>query len=86
MESLLTMAILGTFATAGQLLMTVAFRQADAGKLAPYNYTSIVWAAVFGYVIWNETMPPLSLVGIALIVGSAIAVAVSRKDPEGPLA
>lgn len=86
MAALLTMAILGIFATAGQLLMTVAFRQADAGKLAPYNYTSIVWAAVFGYVIWNETMPPLSLVGIALIVGSAIAVAVSRKDPEGPLA
>ncbi|SEB21032.1 DMT family transporter [Paraburkholderia sartisoli] len=86
MTALLTMAILGTFATAGQLLMTVAFRQADAGKLAPYNYTSIVWAAVFGYVIWDETMQPLSLVGIALIVGSAIAVAVSRKDPEGPLA
>ncbi|CAG4888982.1 DMT family transporter [Paraburkholderia saeva] len=86
LEALLTMAVLGTFATAGQLLMTMAFRQADAGKLAPYNYTSIVWAAVFGYVIWDETMQLLSLVGIALIVGSAIAVAVRRKDLEGPLA
>lgn len=46
-----------------------------------------VAAAIAGFcVIWNETMPPLSLVGIALIVGSAIAVAVRRKDPEGPLA
>ncbi len=85
-SSLLIMAILGAFATAGQLLMTVAFRQADAGRLAPYNYTSIVWAAVFGYIVWHETMQPLSLFGIALIVGSAIAVAVSRKDTEGPLA
>jgi drug/metabolite transporter (DMT)-like permease len=85
-EALLVMALLGAFATAGQLLMTVAFRQADAGKLAPYNYTSIVWAALFGYVIWGETIQPLSFAGIALIVGSAIAVAVRRKDKEGPLA
>ena len=85
-EALLVMALLGAFATAGQLLMTVAFRQADTGKLAPYNYTSIVWAALFGYVIWGETIQRLSLAGIALIVGSAIAVAVGLKDKEGPLA
>jgi drug/metabolite transporter (DMT)-like permease len=83
---LVIMAILGAFATAGQLLMTVAFRQADAGRLAPYNYTSVVWAALFGYIIWQETLQPLSLLGIALIVGSAIAVAVNRKGIEGPLA
>ena len=85
-DALLIMALLGAFATAGQILMTVAFRQADAGKLAPYNYTSIVWAALFGYVVWGETIQPLSLAGIVLIVGSAIAVAVGRKDEEGPLA
>ncbi|WP_028208070.1 DMT family transporter [Paraburkholderia nodosa] len=85
-EALLIMALLGAFATAGQILMTVAFRQADVGKLAPYNYTSIVWAALFGYVIWGEMLQPLSLVGIALIVGSAIWVSVGRKDKEGPLA
>ena len=84
--ALFVMALLGTFATAGQILMTVAFRQADAGRLAPYNYTSIVWAALFGYVIWGETIHALSLVGIALIVGSAIVVAIGRKDEEGPLA
>lgn len=85
-EALLIMALLGVFATAGQILMTVAFRQSDIGKLAPYNYTSIVWAALFGYVIWGEVLQPLSLVGIALIIGSAISVSVGRKDKEGPLA
>jgi drug/metabolite transporter (DMT)-like permease len=85
-DALLVMAVLGGFATAGQLLMTMAFRRADAGTLAPYNYTSIVWAALFGYLVWHETIQPVSLAGIALIVGSAIVVAVRRKDPEGPLA
>ena len=85
LDALALMALLGAFATAGQLLMTMAFRQADAGALAPYNYTSIVWAALFGYVVWGETIGTMSLLGIALIVGSSIAVAVRRKQEAGPL-
>ena len=84
-DGLARMALLGAFATAGQLLMTTAFRQADAGALAPYNYTSIVWAALFGYVMWGETIGAMPLFGIALIVGSSIAVAMRRKQEEGPL-
>ncbi|MFM0323127.1 DMT family transporter [Caballeronia glebae] len=86
LDALVLMALLGALATAGQILMTVAFRRADAGTLAPFNYTSIVWAALFAYVAWGEVIAPLSLAGIALIVGSAIAVAWQRKLPEGPIA
>ncbi len=85
-DALLLMALLGALATVGQILMTVAFRRADAGTLAPFNYTSIVWAALFAYIAWGEIIAPLSLAGIALIVGSAIAVAWQRKLPEGPIA
>jgi drug/metabolite transporter (DMT)-like permease len=84
LDALGLMALLGVFATAGQLLMTVAFRLADAGALAPYNYTSIVWAALFGYVVWGETIGAVSLTGIALIVGSSIVVALRGKVGEGP--
>ncbi|MBB5498145.1 DMT family transporter [Paraburkholderia sp. MM5384-R2] len=84
-DALAIMALLGALATAGQLLMTMAFRDADAGALAPYNYTSIVWAALFGYLVWGETIGAISMLGIALIVGSSIAVAMRRKPEEGPL-
>ncbi|SAK97414.1 EamA-like transporter family protein [Caballeronia temeraria] len=86
LDALVLMALLGALATAGQILMTVAFRRADAGTLAPFNYTSIVWAALFAYAAWGEVIAPLSLAGIALIVSSAIAVAWQRKLPEGPIA
>ena len=65
LDALVLMALLGALATAGQILMTVAFRRADAGTLAPFNYTSIVWAALFAYVAWGEVIAPLSLAGIA---------------------
>ncbi|WP_134143943.1 DMT family transporter [Paraburkholderia sp. BL6665CI2N2] len=83
--ALAVMVLLGILASAGQLLMTMAFRQANASALAPYNYTSIVWATIFGYVVWGETVGLVSSAGIALIVGSSISVAIRRKQAEGPL-
>jgi drug/metabolite transporter (DMT)-like permease len=85
LDSLALMGLLGVLAGTGQLLLTMAFRQADASALAPYNYTSIVWAAIFGYVAWGETVGMVSLMGILLIVGSSILVAIRRKQADGPL-
>jgi drug/metabolite transporter (DMT)-like permease len=85
LDFLTVMGLLGILAGTGQLLLTMAFRQADASALAPYNYTSIVWAAIFGYVVWGETVGTLSLIGILLIVGSSILVAIRSKQADGPL-
>ncbi|MDR5804947.1 DMT family transporter [Caballeronia sp. LZ001] len=81
---LAVMALLGVFATAGQLLFTVAVRQAAAATLAPYTYTSIIWATLFGYIVWGETLGMFALIGVVLIVASSIAVAVREQPPEGP--
>jgi drug/metabolite transporter (DMT)-like permease len=85
LDVIAVMALLGILAGTGQLLMTMAFRQADASALAPFNYTSIVWATAFGYVAWGETVGTVSLLGIALIVGSSVAVAIRHKQADGPI-
>ncbi|HEY3596101.1 MAG TPA: DMT family transporter [Paraburkholderia sp.] len=84
-DALATLALVGVLASAGQLLMTMAFRHASASALAPYNYTSIVWATIFGYAAWGETVGVVSLAGIVLIIGSSIAVALRGKQVEGPM-
>lgn len=76
---------LGILATAGQLFMTIAFRQAHAAILAPYNYTSIVWAALIGLLVWNERIGSISMLGIALIAGSAMAAAFRRGESVLPI-
>lgn len=77
------MLALGLLATLGQLLFTIAVRRAHAATLAPYTYTSIIWASLLGYLIWGEVLSLLSLIGIVLIVGSAVVVAVLEQPPEG---
>jgi drug/metabolite transporter (DMT)-like permease len=78
------MALIGVLASTGQILMTMAFRHASASALAPYNYTSIVWATLFGYLAWGETVGVVSVAGMALVIGSSIAVALRGKAVEGP--
>jgi len=84
LEDLSIMALLAVFATAGQLLFTVAVRRERAARLAPYTYTSIIWATLFGFFVWGETLGLVPLIGIISIVGSSIAVAVREEPPEGP--
>ena len=78
------MAMLAALATIGQLLFTVAVRQPNAAVLAPYTYTSIVWATLFGYLVWGETLSGIAIIGIVAVVGSSIAVAIREQPPEGP--
>ncbi|REE07246.1 drug/metabolite transporter (DMT)-like permease [Paraburkholderia sp. BL27I4N3] len=84
LRDLAIMALLAVFATVGQLLFTVAVRRESAAALAPYTYTSIIWATLFGFIVWGETLSFLSIVGIASIIGCSIAVAIREQPPEGP--
>ncbi|MGF6969401.1 drug/metabolite transporter (DMT)-like permease [Paraburkholderia sp. WC7.3g] len=84
LRDLAIMALLAVFATVGQLLFTVAVRRESAAALAPYTYTSIIWATLFGFIVWGETLSFLSVVGIASIIGCSIAVAIREQPPEGP--
>lgn len=83
-DALTVMALIGMLAGTGQILMTFAFRHASASALAPYNYTSIVWATLFGYLVWGETIGLASVAGIALVIGSSIAVALSGRTVKAP--
>lgn len=65
----------GALGTAGHLCMTTAFSRAEATRLAPVEYTALIWAAALGYVVFQEMPSPFTIAGAALIViGSFIAM------------
>lgn len=60
----------GLVGGAAQLYMTRAYTLAPAAVIAPFNYASIVWAALFGWTLWHE-VPDLHVVlGAAVVVAS----------------
>jgi S-adenosylmethionine uptake transporter len=64
---------LGIAGGAGQYFVYEGFRFAPASALAPIEYTGLVWAFFYGYVIWAE-VPALHVVlGAALIVSGSVA-------------
>ncbi|BES64083.1 DMT family transporter [Gottschalkiaceae bacterium SANA] len=61
----------GVFAAVGQFALTFAYKYAPAAEISIYNYFSILFSAVIGYLIWGEVPDGLSLLGGALVVAAA---------------
>jgi drug/metabolite transporter (DMT)-like permease len=45
--------LIGVASTAGQWIVVLAFRYADASVLAPFSYTQLLWVSVLGYLIFG---------------------------------
>lgn len=54
--------------------MARAYRETPVSVVAPFEYTYIIWAVLFGYLIWGETPRAATLFGIALLVGSGFYI------------
>lgn len=54
----------------GQWLISVAFRNAPAAIVTVFNYSGIVWATIFGWLIWNDLPLPQVFVGAAIVIAS----------------
>jgi len=71
---------MGLFALTGvmlgfaQLMMILAFRQAEASVLAPFKYAAIVWAVIIGFLVWGDLPDGWEIAGSALIVASGLYI------------
>ena len=70
-SQLLWLFLLGAFATAGQLLMTRGYACAPAARLGPFAFFSVIFGAVFGWILWDEILTLSTIAGALLILGSA---------------
>ena len=69
-------------AFASLLLLSWAYARAEAQHLAPVEYTSFVWAALLGYLVFREVVQPLTLAGAAMIVVACLIAATRRPPPD----
>lgn len=71
------------FTIVGQYFYAKAFSAAPADKVVTWSYMSIVFAAIIGFVTWNEPILTATVGGAVLIVGGA-HLATREHQATGP--
>jgi drug/metabolite transporter (DMT)-like permease len=73
-QGLLAMAGLGLLGGISQFWTTQALSYAPAAAIAPFNYTQMIWAVIFGFIVWGD-LPTLNLIiGVAIVVASGLYI------------
>ncbi|ORM69828.1 DMT family transporter [Pantoea rwandensis] len=75
----------GLFGGLAQILVTLSLRYADASLLAPFDYTTLVWSMLIGYLFLNS-LPGMTTLFGASIVALAGIFAVWRENRQRKLA
>lgn len=76
----------GLSGAAAQWLLSVAYRNAPAAIVTVFNYTSIIWATFFGWMIWNEWPLPAVMVGAVIVIASNILIVWRESRAKAPIA
>ncbi len=62
-------------ALAGHFLLTQAFAVGPVSVVAPYEYSALAWATLFGLLVWGEVPAATTMAGIGLIAASGLYIA-----------
>ncbi|MBR0960425.1 DMT family transporter [Bradyrhizobium japonicum] len=74
------------FAMAGLISVTALFcvnrslKLAPASVVVPYQYSMIVWAVIFGFVVFGDVPSIATLVGAAIIIGAGFYIFLRERD------
>lgn len=74
LKSFLYLILAGISASLGQFGITKAYLCAPAKEISVYDYTQVLFAAVFGFFLFGQMPDLLSIAGYILICGAGIAM------------
>jgi drug/metabolite transporter (DMT)-like permease len=64
---------MGSCATLAQLALTRAYSTGKTLVASSLSYSAVVFATLFGIILWREILAPASWIGMALIITSGVA-------------
>ncbi|MDJ0779934.1 MAG: DMT family transporter [Gammaproteobacteria bacterium] len=67
--------LLATLALAAHYAFAAAFARGDVSVLAPFEYTTLLWAVALGYLLWGDLPGVEAWLGAAIIIACGIYVA-----------
>jgi drug/metabolite transporter (DMT)-like permease len=63
---------IGLLMAASQVLILEAYRRAPPVRIAPFNYSVVVFSGLIGWLVWKNTPGWLSLVGVLLVAAGGV--------------
>jgi S-adenosylmethionine uptake transporter len=70
---------LGLVAMAGHFSINHALRICEANVVAPFQYTTLLWAFLLGYFIWGDIPTAQGWIGSAIIIASGLYIYVRER-------
>ncbi len=64
----------------GHFFIIEAFRYGEATVVAPFRYANLIWATVFGFLIWREVPSTWMLAGAPLVVASGLYLLLHERS------
>ena len=65
---------IGILGGIGQILLTQSYRYADASLVAPFDYTTMLWALPIGWLLFGQLPDRYVLIGGAIVAAAGIFV------------
>jgi len=70
----LLLAALGATGTLGQILLTASLRYGKVSSVIVMDYSSLFWATLYGWLIWETLPTPWTWIGAPLVVAAGMII------------
>lgn len=70
----------GLVAGIGQLFLTRAYQLAPPSVVSPFNYTSILWAVILGFLVWGHIPEIHVWIGAMVVIASGFLIVCRESD------
>lgn len=73
-EEAVVLVLVGVFGGIGQILLTMSFRYGDASLVAPFEYTTMLWACLIGWFVFGDWPLPAVFAGAGIVIMAGVFV------------
>ncbi|MEP5151770.1 DMT family transporter [Planktotalea sp.] len=81
-EHLVGIAVMSLLVLMASALVIEAYKVGEAVVVAPMQYSQIIWASLFGTLLFNETLDGFTLVGAAIIIASGLYIVLREGQSD----
>ncbi|KUL95769.1 membrane protein [Bosea sp. WAO] len=79
-QEFLLLVTIGVLGGLGQILLVQAYRYGDASLVAPFEYSTMIWATALGWFVFGEWPAMAVVAGSLIVIASGIYVILREKQ------